>query len=191
MSLVPIGVTIAEAAALKLISSIFVFTRSIGNFIADVTLEETHVDELAITEHPVEQGAAITDHSYKRPEHVTIRCGWSNSSLIAFGNPNYVRQIYSNFVDLQNSREPFDIFTGKRFYTNMLIERMMVTTDEKTENVLMMVVDCREVIIVSTQTVTVPPAANMKTPQLNAATQNTGTQTTQPAPNYNANASPQ
>lgn len=44
-----------------------------------VTLEERHTDELEITEHPVEQGAAISDHAYKRPAEVVITCAWSNS----------------------------------------------------------------------------------------------------------------
>lgn len=47
--------------------------------IPQATLEERHHDELEITEHPVEQGAAISDHAYKRPSTIAIRCGWSNS----------------------------------------------------------------------------------------------------------------
>lgn len=44
-----------------------------------VTLEENHFDDLEITEHPVEQGAAIADHAFKRPGEVVIKCAWSNS----------------------------------------------------------------------------------------------------------------
>lgn len=47
--------------------------------IAQATLEEQQQDELEITEHPVEQGAAIADHAYKRPAEVVIRCAWSNA----------------------------------------------------------------------------------------------------------------
>lgn len=47
--------------------------------IAQATLEETHHDDVEISDHPVEQGAAITDHAYKRPAEVIIRCGFSNS----------------------------------------------------------------------------------------------------------------
>ena len=47
--------------------------------IALVTISEEHVDELEITEHPVEQGAPITDHAYKKPAQLTLTLGWSNS----------------------------------------------------------------------------------------------------------------
>lgn len=53
--------------------------RKIGTLTAQVTISEAHTDELEITEHPVEQGAVIADHAFKRPAEVTIVCGWSNS----------------------------------------------------------------------------------------------------------------
>ncbi len=175
MSLLPIGITVLRAAALGLLSPIFVRQRSIGGFVADVTVEESHEDELAITDHPVEQGAVITDHSVKRPAQLTVRLGYSNSSLSAFGNPNYVQQVYSAFLALQANREPFDVLTGKRFYTDMLIRRLSTTTDERTENALMMTCEMRQIIVTSTQTVTLPPSQNMKTPAANAPTIDTGT----------------
>ncbi len=46
---------------------------------AQAYLEERHTDETEITEHPVEQGAAIADHAYMKPAMVTILYGWSNS----------------------------------------------------------------------------------------------------------------
>ena len=51
--------------------------RSIGGLTADITIEESERDELTITEHPVEQGAPIADHAFKRPSEVTIRAAWS------------------------------------------------------------------------------------------------------------------
>ncbi len=53
--------------------------------IPQVTIEEIHHDELEITEHPIERGAAIGDHAYKKPAEVTINCAWSNS---ASSNPS-------------------------------------------------------------------------------------------------------
>ena len=37
--------------------------RSIGPFNATLTIEEVASDDLEITQHPVQQGAAITDHA--------------------------------------------------------------------------------------------------------------------------------
>lgn len=45
---------------------------------------------------------------------------------------------------------PFDVITGKRSYSNMLIQRLVVSTDEKSEFSLVAQIGCRQVIIVST-----------------------------------------
>lgn len=184
MSLIPLGITALAALAQNLLNPVIVRSRRIGPFVADLTVDEHATDELAITEHPVEQGADITDHSYKRPARVTIRCGYSNSSTRALGNPHYVDSVYSEFLRLQVERQPFDVLTGKRVYRNMLMARLSCSTDEKTENALEMVVECQQVIIVQTQTLTVPSAASMKTPEVNGATQNLGVRSTQPGTNF-------
>lgn len=48
-------------------------------FIPDATIEEVHTDDLEITDHPVEQGTAISDHAFKRPSELVITAGWSDS----------------------------------------------------------------------------------------------------------------
>lgn len=52
------------------------------------TIEEVHHDELEITDHPVEQQAAITDHAFKRPAEVIITYGWSDSPTSNSGLSN-------------------------------------------------------------------------------------------------------
>jgi hypothetical protein len=44
------------------------------------------------------------------------------------------KETYQELLDLQNSRVPFDVVTGKRIY-NMLIRALEVTTDRTSENV--------------------------------------------------------
>jgi hypothetical protein len=47
--------------------------------IPDATIEEVHTDDMEITDHPVEQGTAISDHAFKRPAELIITAGWSDS----------------------------------------------------------------------------------------------------------------
>ena len=54
--------------------------RAISSFTADVTISEEHVDELTITDHPVEEGAMISDHAFKNPMRVVITVGYSGST---------------------------------------------------------------------------------------------------------------
>lgn len=182
MPSIPLGVSVAEAAALNLLQTILVRSRSIGPFVANVTLEEHHEDRVAITETPVEQGAEITDHAYKRPARLSVRCGFSNSSLQAGGNPFYDQQIYAGFIAMQESLERIQVVTGKRVYNDMLVEGISLTTTEATESSLIMTVELRQVIFVTTQTVTVPPASDLATPQANGVTNPVGQKSLQPAP---------
>lgn len=153
-----------------------------------VTLEEVHHDELEITQHPVEQGANIADHAFKRPAEVIVTYGWSNSpsdsgsslgkqgvgliasaagsvgrtvigaattinSLLTGNNAESVKAVYEALLQLQIDRVPFDVFTGKRKYTDMLLKGLTVRTDAKFENAIYVVAHCTQVIIVSTSTI--------------------------------------
>jgi hypothetical protein len=72
------------------------------------------------------------------------------------------KETYQQILDLQTSRIPFDVVTGKRLYSNMLIRAIEVTTDRTSENVLMAVLTLREVIITQTQQIAVADKADMK-----------------------------
>lgn len=183
---------------------------------AHATIEELHTDDLEITEHPVEQGANIADHAFKRPAEVVLKLAWSNSppssgSLInaalsgaATVSPqanalaklvggvtaavNIFNQYQNNKSDiadtpsntayqqllfLQSSRSLFDVYTGRRHYTNMVCKSLAVQNDFKTENALYITVTCRQVILVNTSTVRLSKEV-LKNPQANQSDTNKG-----------------
>jgi hypothetical protein len=165
-------------------------SRKIGLIIPDVVVSEKHQDALEITEHPVEIGAPVSDHSYKRPAEVTMEMGFSGGgSLLDFADTSAIgislgvspKEIYQQILDLQASRIPFDVTTGKRQYSNMLIRAIDVTTDRTSENVLMCVLTLREVIISQTESITVADKADMQTGVSTSSVENTGTKSAKTA----------
>jgi hypothetical protein len=165
-------------------------SRKIGLIIPDVVVSEKHQDALEITEHPVEIGAPVSDHSYKRPAEVTMEMGFSGGgSLLDFADTSAIgislgtspKEIYQQILDLQASRVPFDVTTGKRQYSNMLIRDIDVTTDRTSENVLMCVLTLREVIISQTQSISVADKADMQDGVSTSSVQNTGTKSVKTA----------
>jgi hypothetical protein len=140
--------------------------RSIGGIVAQVTIDEQGSDDVQITEHPVEQGAPIADHAFKRPATVAIRAGWTRQ--IAW-DLSAETGVYGLLLSWQAALLPFDVYTGKRKYTNMLIERLQVTTDNHTEFALMATITCRQVIIVSTASTTNTGLSNNPNDQNNPA----------------------
>jgi hypothetical protein len=158
--------------------------RSIAGIIPQVVIEEHHRDEMVITTHPVQSGAAITDHAYKQPAQLSLRYGWSNSGAaftFDLGAPS-VGDVYKMLRDLQASRQPFDVVTAKRKYSNMLVRSLDVVTDMTTENAVMVELLLQEVIIVSVQTATLKDASLMTMPDKTAGTINAGTKQAKPVP---------
>lgn len=203
----PLGVVTA-AAQLGLQSILVKPKRRIGSFEAHVTLREVHIDELEITEQPVEEGSQMTDHSFRRPSEVVIECAWSNSpqranvvsailgaipqtiagiqSIITGNSLDQVRQTYQRLLALQASRQPFDVLTGKRSYKNMLIKSLIVETDKERENILLVTATLREVLIASVKTVTIPaPKESQGLPSTTMPPIDKGMKLPQSAPQFN------
>lgn len=142
-----------------------------GDISAQVTIEEAHTDQLAIMDHPVESGALISDHAFKLPAELVIKCGWSNSGVgplggvLAPGGFVPVDEVYWKLLALMKGRDLFDIFTARRLYRNMLIHSLQTTTDHDNGNALVMTLTCREVIVAKpNQVVAVPPRDLHKEP---------------------------
>lgn len=164
-------------------------SRKIGMIVPSVVISEKHTDMLEITEHPVEVGAAVADHAYKKPSEVVMEVGFAGGGALLDFASNLTatsllglspQQTYQELLGLQESRIPFDVVTGKRLYSNMLIRALEVTTDKTTENVLSAVLTLREVIISRTQQITVADKTNMKEGASTSAVQNSGNKTTKP-----------
>lgn len=189
-------------------------------------VEENHVDELHITEHPVEYGSKISDHAFKQPAEVTIRWLWSDSpsnpsgllgaamsigatiggplvgnilaagqtidavdSILSGNDPRQSNAIYEKMLKLQSDRTLMDIYTGKRFYTNMIIKSIMVQTDQKTERTLAAVIRCQQIIIARTKVVKIGANANPEAqanPEKTSPMVDSGTQQLQSTENVEA-----
>jgi len=136
--------------------------RKIGSFEATITLDETAQDDLEITQHPVQDGAVITDHAYKKPVTLTIKAQYSP---LLIGVP--VDEMYRRLLKLQNDKIPMDVVTGKRLYKNMLIKSVAETTDKATSQILNVTASLQEIITVSVVVVTVPATSSDRSKQAN------------------------
>lgn len=148
-----------------------------GNiFSGYVTITENSTDAIEITQQPVQQGASIADHAFKKPVNLSIQILFDSSILPGLSltsgitPPQSLSTIYQKLLALQSSFTPFTCSTPKRTYSNMLFSALGVTTDKKTENI--MAVNCS-----FQQIITVPIAVgNISASQLKNAGSNQGTQ---------------
>lgn len=184
---------------------LFGSSRGLEGMIPNVVIEEGHDDELVITDHPVEAGASISDHSFRRPCLLKLRYGWSPGSSaigglvgtvvpfsagmlsagnqLLFGGEDYLTGVYSKLRALQQSGAPFPITTGKRLYPNMMLQRISFTTTRETEYSMLVNLQCREVLIVNVRTSNIAPQSAQANPSETAPVQNAGTKIPQAATN--------
>ena len=163
-------------------------TASNPNFTGQITFEENHHDDMEIVDHPIEQGAPITDHSFKRPADLTVHMGWSVSAMPQSPDglsETSLKAIYGLLLTGQANRTLYTVITGKRRYTNMSIKTITLQTDAKTENALMITLTMRQLILVSTRrfSVTANPSAQASPDVTNPPT-DLGTQYLTSAPGF-------
>tara|TARA_R110000744_G_scaffold20470_1_gene53731 strand:- start:4850 stop:5464 length:615 start_codon:yes stop_codon:yes gene_type:complete len=155
---------------------LFVRTKkSIGGVELDAVLSETHSNQIRLTKNPIELGADITDHAIIEPKKLSIVAQVSDTPLgtAAFAqivdlvtglfgtstSENITRSnaAYNAMVQLMELREPIEIQTKLKLYTDMIITNITTTQDKNSSRIVLMSITIEEVIIVESQIVQLEP----------------------------------
>ncbi len=154
-----------------LLASIFGPGRQFGAtnqiFKGYVTINENSIDSIEITQQPVQQGASIGDHAFKKPNTLSLTLLFSPTLTTSLST------IYQNLLNLENSFTLVTVTTPKRTYLNMLITAVGVTTDKHSENTMSVNVSFQNIVIVPLQVGNIP-SSQLKNAGSNQATQNVG-----------------
>jgi hypothetical protein len=145
--------------------------KSIGDIQLDAVISESHVNEVSLTNNPVELGADITDHAVVQPKKLNIVAQVSDTpmGLAAFGqivdsvtglfgtstteNITRSKAAYKAIVQLQKDREPVEIQTKLEFHDDMIITNVSVQQDKDTSRIVRMSIDLQQVIITESEVV--------------------------------------
>lgn len=127
----------------------------------DVSIAESHETDCDITENPVESGANITDHVQVKPAKLTIEGLISDTPIKFFQgirslfDDNRSRKTYEELVAIQQEREPIDIVTGLKKYSNMILKTLTVPRNADTGKALRFNAMFQEIIIVESTEISV------------------------------------
>ena len=145
--------------------------KAIGGIQLDAVISESHVNEVSLTNNPVELGAEITDNAVVQPKQINILAEVSDTPLgvAALGQivdlvtglfgtsttDNITRSnaAYNAIIQLQEEREPIEIQTKLKLYTNMIITNVSVQQDKNTSRIVRMSIDLQQVIITESEIV--------------------------------------
>lgn len=143
-------------------------------FSFDAVIRESHHSELEITDNPLETGVVASDHAFMRPLRLDIEAMVGDCWLHALDeNGQPVEDVWESGAgrsvnafalvqELQRLAEPFSVQTGLRLYTNMVVLTLDADQDAPTATALLFRASLREVIRVTTETVTYPPRKSGK-----------------------------
>jgi hypothetical protein len=147
--------------------------NNIGGLFFDAFLKLTHTSSLTITQHPVETGAAISDHSYIMPTTLVCDIGVSDvgTSIVPgqFGGQTTLAGLagpigepqsrsvnaFQALLALQQSRVPVQVTTRLNLYNNMLIQSIVTSEDNTTAHAWKATVTMQEIFVAVVQTVKV------------------------------------
>lgn len=136
----------------------YVFVKTnIGGWFFDAYTRENHESKLDITQHPVQTGAAVSDHAFLQPKTLTMDIAMSDvaTSYIAGqfdGTWSRSRRAFDVLMELQALRLPLQITTRLKLYSNMLIETISAPDDYETLTGLKCTITFKELLVAMTQT---------------------------------------
>ena len=128
----------------------------------DVTLDATLSGVMTVTSFPVEDGVDISDHAQKQPDTVSFRALVSSTPLRFFSFSPIIgdarpRAAFEILTELQETPELVRIVTDLKTYDSMGLISLSAPRRSDTKHALMFTATFREVRIVSSQVVTLPP----------------------------------
>lgn len=157
-----------------------------GIITADAVIEERSDDETVITENPVETGSVTNDHAYDLPQELELTYAWAAGSPQNQGQASFLNTMYQQILTLKQAKVLLAVVTGDRQYQNMLIKGLSRTKDKDTENILLIRISLRQLLLTVVQTVTIAPASQQGIPAKTMPTTNAGNVSLGPGTNFNS-----
>jgi hypothetical protein len=173
----------------------------IADIVLDASVNETHQGDVDVTDHPVEEGADISDHARVKPETVSIEAVISNTPLnsaqqkrvqsaqgdvtaetvgvdspagaVGFAEVGYVR-----LKQLKDARQLVKVITGLRVYDNMMLTSLSIPRNAGVGDALRFTAQFKQVRLAQVRVKIVKVA---KEPKANAKV-DTGKQVAGPQP---------
>lgn len=155
-------------------------------FVFDATLGETHSVAVEWTEHPVEDGAVVSDHATVMQQTTSFTGTLSRTSLATdpriANEPGRLEQAADTLLQMAANKTRVTVFTSFRVLDDWRIAAVNIKRSPEIGQAAEFTVDLKKIVIVSSEQVDIPPtlvkpaARNQATPEGSAGTQ-TATQT--------------
>lgn len=124
-----------------------------GELIVDVVNRLDHTRDSEVTEHPVEQGAAVTDHCRTKSDQIVIDGLVTDYPLGGTPQPGRANDTYAQLGRLQDAGTLITATSATETYENVVVRNLRKSDDSKTEGAVRFSFTLHKIRIVQTQTV--------------------------------------
>lgn len=135
----------------------------------DVLVAENYNRSSTITDHPVEDGSEVSDNKQQKPDTLQLTAFFAQSLANAddqnAATVTRAEDLYDKLLDLEAAAEPLSIFTARREYSNMMIERVTRPRTAADGDGVTVTVDFKQIKIATSQVVAAPPTRQRKNPK--------------------------
>jgi hypothetical protein len=136
----------------------------------DSSDKETHTSGVELSDHPVEEGADVTDHIRIKPDEIELNGVISNTPLLFLASfqaespvegsnestHDRVEVAYRQLREFQRSGVLVDVITSLRTYSNMVITNISISRDVHSGNILDSTISLREMTMATAMSIDVP-----------------------------------
>ena len=160
---------------------------SLGGYIFDAYLRVSHNRRLTITQHPVESGASITDHSFEEPVVFDIEIGMTDTTMGKIPKQFFDRgglnllytdesiksrsvKAYDVLLAMQQKRQPYELICRYGSF-KVVVEEINPVDDYTTKYALKANVRLRQILITASSSKTVSSSPYV-TDSINRGSQN-------------------
>jgi len=135
----------------------------------DVLESDTFTRTKKATEHPVEDGSQVSDNLQDQPDTLQLTAFFAQSLANADDQnaaaETRAEDLFDALLTLQGIGEPLSVFTSRREYTNMVIERIGRPRTRADGDGVTVTIDFKQIKIATSQVVAAPPTRQRKNPK--------------------------
>ena len=133
----------------------------IGEVLLDVAITETHTLSARVTEHPLETGCSLSDHVQLLPTTLQLEGIVSNTPTSFLGTPLFhlgdrTDAAYKMLEALFQARQPVQIVTSLKTYSNMVLENLTIQREARTAGALRFSCSAKQIRWAESQVIRLP-----------------------------------
>lgn len=111
-----------------------------------------------ITDYPVEQGAAATDHAQPNPEELRITVGVTDTPLTGAARPGASAQAYDTLDQLRRGPRLVQVITSRRSLADLVLSQVSAPYNDRSGRAILIDLNFKQVIVTQTTTAAIPVA---------------------------------